>query len=194
MKNSKKQLLLIVSFLLSFLGFSQQTHEVAGVAIQESITYGEEELSYNGSGIREKLWFDLYVGVLYLQEKSNDATAIVASEKPMAIRLHILSSMISKKKLMSAFKDGIQMANSEEQVMKHLQQTNKFLSFVKDEVKVGDIFDFVALPEGKGMQLYRDGILLGSVEGREFKELMFNIWLSQTSVDKDLKEGMLGIN
>ena len=68
----------------------------------ESLQTGQTQLMLNGAGIRTKFFFDIYVGGLYLKEKSQDATAIIEANEPMAIRLHILSSKATSKKMEKA--------------------------------------------------------------------------------------------
>ena len=59
-------------------------------------------------GVREKLWIDLYAGGLYLTKKSSDADAIMSANEPMAIKLHIVSKLISSDKMIEAVDEGFE--------------------------------------------------------------------------------------
>ena len=49
----------------------------------------EHRLILNGSGVRTKTLFELYVAGLYLTHSENDAATIIAADEPMAIRIKI---------------------------------------------------------------------------------------------------------
>jgi hypothetical protein len=46
--------------------------EVGGLTIAETFDSGQGELIRNGSGIRKKFGFKIYVGSLYLKAKTSD--------------------------------------------------------------------------------------------------------------------------
>ena len=111
-------------------------------------------------------------------------------DEPMQIKMDILSSLISTKKLLDAFESGIEKGNPKSEVTRLKPQTDQFLAFIKNEIKVGNVYDLIYEP-GVGTKLLENGNLLGTIEGLDFKVLLFNIWLSKTPVDDDLKEGLL---
>ena len=78
---------------------SAQTKKVGGVEIPTSETFGEHTLSLNGAGTRSKLWIDLYVGGLYLNAKSSNAKEIMNSDEAMAVKLQIVSRLVSSSKM-----------------------------------------------------------------------------------------------
>ena len=94
----KKQCAAIILALLMITSLGN-AEEIGGINMPESLQTGQTQLMLNGAGIREKFFFDIYVGGLYLKEKSQDATAIIEANEPMAIRLHILSSKATSKKM-----------------------------------------------------------------------------------------------
>lgn len=58
----------VIKIVLTFLLFTNFafSNEIAGVQIPQNLT----NLNLNGAGVRSKLFFDLYVGALYLEEKN----------------------------------------------------------------------------------------------------------------------------
>ena len=175
--------------LLPFSGFTQVSIE--GVTLPAVLESGESKLTLNGGGLREKLWFDLYVGGLYLVEKSGDAEKIVDAEKPMAMRLHIISKLITSEKMSEATLEGFE--KSLDGNLGALEgKINEFINVFKlDEIVEGDIFDLHYVP-GKGVLTFKNSKLLSTITGLDFKRSLFGIWLSDDPVDDDLKEGMLG--
>ena len=53
----------------------------------------------NGFGQRSKMFLTLYEGSLYLQNKSNDAAAIIQADEAMAFRIKITSKFVTQEKL-----------------------------------------------------------------------------------------------
>lgn len=168
---------------------SAQT-EVGGVTLPNSENFQGQSLDLNGAGVREKLWIDLYAGGLYLSNKSSDAKAIMAADEPMAIKLHIVSKLISSDKMIDAVNEGFE--NSMNGNTKPLaSKIDKFKSFFMDEIKKNDVFDIVYLPS-KGVVVHKNKKELGTIDGMDFKKALFGIWLSNKPADDDLKEAMLG--
>lgn len=178
--------------LISFLAFLpvQAQKIVSGVKLDAKLSIEGQELILNGAGIREKLWFDLYVGSLYLEKKSTNDKEIINSKDAIAIRLDVLSSMVTSKKMVAALDEGlINSTNNNTAPLK--DKINKFKGFFKDEIKVGDKFIIVYNPS-EGIVFYKNGIKKGVIEGYDFKKALFGIWLCDKPADKDLKTGLLG--
>ena len=184
-----KKVLLLITFLASVITTNAQV-KVGDATLPSKVSVANKDLTINGSGIRQKFVFDLYAAGLYLTEKSSNAEKIVAMDEPMQIKMDILSSLISTKKLLDAFKSGIEKGNPASEVTRLKPKTEQFLSFIKNEIKVGNVYDLIYEP-GVGTKLLENGNLLGTIQGLDFKVLLFNIWLSKTPVDDDLKEGLL---
>ena len=184
-----KKLMFIMIAVFSVNLMSAQT-EVGGAEIPNSLNFEGKTMVLNGAGVREKMWIDLYAGGLYLTEKSSNAASIVSSNAPMAIKLHIVSKLISSEKMVDAVNEGFE--NSTGGNMKNIQpQIEQFRGLFSEEIKKNDVFDLVYLPE-KGVNVYKNGKIKGSIEGMEFKKALFGIWLSNRPADDDLKNAMLG--
>lgn len=185
----KKFATLITGIMLSLNAFSL---DIGGINMPESITSNDNtELQLNGAGIREKWFIDLYVGGLYLAAKQQDAAAILSADEPMAIRLHMVSDLITSEKMTSATIEGFEHATNGE--TKPLQtEIETFLSSFAEPIKAGDIFDFYYQP-GKGMAILKNGVIAQSINsGIEFKKALFGIWISDQPAQKSLRKEMLG--
>lgn len=182
--------IVFVLVALMFSGLTSAQTEVGGVNLPNSESFQGKSLNLNGAGVREKLWIDLYAGGLYLAEKSSDASAIVAADKPMSIKLHIVSKLITSEKMMDAVNEGFE--NSTNGNTKPLEaKIKKFQGFFMEEIKKNDVFDIVYIP-GNGVTAYKNDKELGTIDGMDFKKALFGIWLSNRPADDDLKEAMLG--
>ena len=96
-----KNLVFLISLFIFSTSFAQT--KIGGVLMPNVIKIGEDDyLKINGGGIREKLFMDLYIGVLYLREKSSSAPTIINGDVPMAIKLRVISTMVSKENMEEA--------------------------------------------------------------------------------------------
>ena len=164
--------------------------EIEGINLPESLEVAKSKLILNGAGVRSKFFIDLYVGGLYLQNKSNNPREIIEKDELMAIRLHIISSLITSKKMENATREGFENATkgNTEPIKSQIEQ---FISVFKEKIEENDIFDLIYLPE-KGLEVYKNGELKSRIEGLAFKRALFGIWLSDKPAQNSLKEEMLG--
>jgi len=45
---------------------------------------------------------------------------------------------------------------------------------------------------GKGVEIYKNGQMISTIQGLEFKKALFGIWLCNKPAQESLKEAMLG--
>ena len=185
----KKQIITFLVLIATTLTVNAQK-TVSGVKVDEKMSLEGQSLVLNGAGTREKMWIDLYVGSLYLPKKSSSAKDIMDSKDAGAIKLNIISGMITSDKMISAINEGFE--NSTGKKTAPLKaKIDKFKSFFKEEIKKGDSFVIMNVPN-EGIVVYKNGAKKGVVEGHDFKKAMFGIWLCDKPADKGLKAKMLG--
>ncbi|MDB9823294.1 chalcone isomerase family protein [Deltaproteobacteria bacterium] len=181
-------------FILMFSVFMMASlchgKEIAGVDIPESIEAGKINLILNGAGVRSKLFIKLYVGGLYLVQKSNDPENIISVDEPMAVRLHIISSMITSEKMEKTIREGF-IKSTSGKIEPIKDQIENFISVFKDEIKENDIYGLIYLPD-KGTDVYKNSEYHSTIEGLLFKQAMFGIWLCDKPAQASLKKDILG--
>ncbi|MHA7057090.1 chalcone isomerase family protein [Aquimarina sp. M1] len=186
-----KKLSLLFILLITVVGSTAHAQvKVGDATLPNKVTFSGEDLMINGAGMREKFFFDIYAGGLYLKKKSASASSIAAADETMAIKLHILSGMMSRSKMESALRDGFKKSTNGNTASLN-KRINTFVGFIKDEIEEGQIYDIV-YEKGKGSVIYKDGVEKGHVEGLDFKKALFNIWIGDNPADKGLKNEMLG--
>lgn len=97
--------------------------KISGNVMPNVMKVGSEYLKMNGGGIREKMFIDLYVCVLYLQEKTTSGSDIVAGDKPMAVKIKIISGMVDNENFEEALREGFE------------KSTNNNIAPVKDRME-----------------------------------------------------------
>lgn len=184
----KTILSIICLVFVSFMSHSQT--EISGVTLPEKTTFGEDEVTLNGAGVREKFWMDMYVGGLYLKTKSSNAQKIINADETMGIQLHIVSGMITSKRMIDAIESGFDKSTQGDKAPIR-EKIDKFISVFDEKIQKGDVFDLTYQPE-HGVVVYKNGKETGLIKGFEFKKALFGIWLTEKPGDEDLKEAMLG--
>ncbi len=183
-----KQIFLLSIAVLTFISTEAQT-KINGITFPDTYPAGKEKLVINGGGTRVKYWMDMYVASLYLTSKSKEDAAIVSANSSMAIRMCIVSGLISSDKMISAVNEGFEKSTGGK--MEPLKdKIEKFKNSFSDPITKGDVFDIVYT--GEKVSIYKNGKLKSEIEGLEFKKAVFGIWLGSDPADSDLKEGMLG--
>lgn len=185
---NKRQILAV--FLVAFTIFSINAQTtVSGVKVDEKLSLDGKNLSLNGAGIREKFFIDLYVGSLYVTKKSSNAQEIIESKDAAAIKLNIVSGMITSEKMIKAVNEGFENATNKNTTPLK-SKIDKFKGFFNDKISKGDVF--IIMYDGNEVHVYKNGTKKGSIDGYDFKKALFGIWLGKKPADDDLKDGMLG--
>lgn len=162
--------------------------EVAGVKFPETTTVGGKELKLNGAGLRKKLIFKVYAAGLYLETPTQDAAQVISSDQIKVVRMSMLRDL-EKAKITEAITDGVE-KNNKAQMPALKARLDSFNAAIPD-LKKGDELTITYIP-GKGTRVQSKSGQEMSVEGRDFADALFGVWLGSNPVDGDLKNGMLG--
>lgn len=179
---------IIRSFLLACL-LCFAFVSTANAELGPQLKIGDQVLQLNGAGFRTKTFVQIYESGLYLPKPTTDAQSILAADEMMAIRVRITSGFVSRASLVSSLQEGLaKSANGRPDAF--ARETEQLQQLLKDDVKKNDVYDFVHVPS-KGLCVLKNGNLQGVILGLEFKKALFGIWLSDSPVDKDLRQAML---
>jgi len=163
---------------------------VGTVNVPETFDAGGTKLILNGAGIREKTFMELLVYAMYLKAKSSDAEAIINADEPMAVKAWIYSEVLNSDNLTAGYNDMFIRSMGRDKA-KFKNEIDTFNSIFKEEVKLGDVYEFVYIP-GVGTKTYKNGKHKDTIKGLEFKKGLFGGWLASNAEDTKLKGFMLG--
>ena len=188
---------LIVLFVLTInFMYSQEEKEFDGIKIKTSIKVedgdSKTKLVLNGAGIRDKMWVNLYVQALYVTNLSNDPEEILNSDETIATRLHVTSSLVTKKKLVEALEEGL-VKSYKGDINSIRDRLNTFLTFFETQVYKDGYVDMVYSSNTQKTAVYINKKFIGDIPGKDFRKALFGIWLSENCVDKILKKRLLGM-
>jgi hypothetical protein len=185
-----KKILITLFITITCIVFVNAQQTVGGVTMPRKVMIGKTVLNLNGAGVREKLWIDMYACGLYIIKKTNDENVIINNDEHTAIKIQIISSLITSKKMIAAVEDGFKKSTGgkTKPLRKRINQFKEVFS--KEEIKQGDIYDIVYVPK-KGTVIFKNGKLMPIIEGLDFKIALIGIWLGNEPADKELKKNLL---
>jgi len=181
-------LLLLAAMLVP----AAQARVVEGVELAEQVDLAGADtgLVLNGAGVREKLFFDIYVAALYVPEVTRDAQRILDAGLGKRMLMRFVYSEVEKKKMDDAWDEGFA-ANLEAGQLAALQQRLDRFKGLFGNLKRGDeiLLDYIP---GTGTQVKLNGALQGIIEGGDFGSALFAVWLGRKPVTETLKRDLLG--
>jgi hypothetical protein len=163
--------------------------EVAGVEFPESISLGGKDLKLNGAGVRSKLFVKVYAGGLYLAEPARSGEAIVAADAPKRVRMVFLRE-VDAKTILQTYREGFEKNSAGPGLPKLLEKLDGIAPALADMKKGAEMF--VSYEPGKGTTVASAGGGSVTVEGKDFADAMFRLWLGPHPADSGLEKAFLG--
>jgi hypothetical protein len=169
-------------------GSTALAKDVAGVTLPDTITVEGKALKLNGAGLRKKAIFKVYVGGLYVENASKDAATLTASDQVKRMQLSVLRSL-SSQQVNEAIEEGFE-KNSKSQMSALKPRLAKLATMIPN-VEKGDEILLTYVP-GRGTVVSAKGAEKGVIEGKDFADALFAVWLGPNPVQEDLKKALLG--
>jgi Chalcone isomerase-like len=179
--------------LCLFSAHAAHAIEVAGARIDDKARVGASELVLNGAGVRTRVIFKVYVGALYLQEKTSDAAKILASTGPKRVSMTLLRTLTAHQ-LVDALEDGVRANHTDAELSALRARLDVAIATMREigSAKEGSVIALEYLP-GSGTRITVDGAEKGGrIAGQDFYAALLRIWLGDKPVDRSLKKAMLG--
>lgn len=146
-----------------------------------------KKLVLNGLGIRTKVVFKVYVGALYLEARTSDPKAVISSLGVRRMELAFLRG-VGGKTIAEAIEEGFR--NNAGGSLPSLKERLEAFRRMIPDLKKADRLSFTS-PAGKGVEVSFNGKPLGAVDGRDFADALFSVWLGDKPADAALKKGLL---
>ena len=162
--------------------------DVGGVNVPETVTVDGKALKLNGAGVRKKMMFKVYVAALYVETPSKNAAELISSNQVKSMRLHMTRN-VEGAKVSGAVADGFAL-NSKAALPKLQARLDQFAKMIPD-MKDGEEIDMTWVPD-KGTEVAVRGTNAGTIEGRDFADALFSVWLGPSPVQDDLKAALTG--
>ena len=175
-------------FTLLLVGGVARGATLEGVVLADTLEVGGKTLQLNGLGMREAtiLNVKVYVGGLYLEQRSSDAEAILASDQYKLLTLRFVRD-VGVDDVRNGWSEGFEHnAVNLDAIADRVQTFNGFMADMK---KGGDLtLTFL----GDRVEVSVDGTQRGVIEGADFARDLLAIWLGPKPPNEGLKKGLLG--
>lgn len=146
---------------------------------------GGKALKLIGTGTREKFMFKIYAIGVYSESGVCDAKAIISADEVKYMRLELLRDLAADKfsdSLKDAFERVLQPADPSLK-----QQTDQFLAWFKTDGKAGSRYEFT-YDGAKGTTLTQNGVVLGTIPGKKFADLLWSVYYGEKTCCQDLQD------
>lgn len=182
--------LALVTVILMGFSVPSIAAELKGVMLNDSITIGNKTCRLNGIGLRKKLFISVYVGGLYMESSTSDEKKAITSDQTKRIVLKFLYKKVEKSKLIETWNEGFE--NNASPIAGVLRsKIDRFNSFFDDDILSGEEIVLTYIP-AMGTEIVFKGKTKGVIEGKDFMEALFGIWLGKKPADTELKSKLLG--
>lgn len=174
----------VLSALLSTHAFAG---ELAGVTVPDTVNVGGKDLVLNGMGLREKYYLDIYVGSLYLPAKTTSGASAISLDSPKRITMNFIYHAVPKDKMVEAFEEGLAYQPNAAAMKDKFTTLEGYMT----DMATGDTIQYDYVP-GTGTTITVKGVNKGTIEGKDFMEALWSVYIGQHPATENLKTGMLG--
>lgn len=148
-----------------------------------------------GSGLRKKMMFKVYEGVLYADVNAaigeDPYEALISGDFAKRVEMHFLRG-VDGGKIRETYEEGFAKTIPADAMTPELEEAKKtFLGFFTDEgVKDGQAIEITWMP-GMGLYVVMPGRPGGPIADPAFAKALFAIWFGPNPPSDDLKTGMV---
>ena len=166
-------------------GYAVNAAEIEGVHFDDQRRVGDAELRLHNTGLlRYRVFIKAYVAALYLEESVGDDVGDVLADIPRRLEIEYFWALAADQ-FAEATLEGIS-RNTEPAAFEKLRGRIDQLNALYEDIEPGDRYALTYLP-GVGTELARNGRRLGVIEGADFSEALFGIWLGDRPLDESLR-------
>ncbi len=159
--------------------------EAGGVVFPDRITVAETAVPLRGTAVMKwKRLITVHASACWLPP-GEDALADV----PKAFELHYFHD-ISAADFRTATEESLQRSAAPELVAALRPRIDRFNALYQD-IAEGQRYRLTYRP-GVGTELAKDGVALGTIEGADFAQAIFGIWLGPKAIDARFRDRVLG--
>ncbi|AKJ00200.1 chalcone isomerase-like protein [Archangium gephyra] len=163
---------------MTLMAGTAQAKVMAGVRLPDAISLQGKELLLEHVELKKKLFFEIYVWGLYLEQKPTSTQQAIAFQGPKQLQLHFRRS-IKREQLADAFRAFL--SNSRALRSPEMKRHSEMLVQSLKGVRKGDTLLITYLPD-KGLQISGEGSQGAVIPGKAFADALFDAWLSENPI------------
>ena len=165
--------------------------ECNGVTAPDIVKISGSDLVLNGMGIRKVTLLEakVYVGSLYLLEKSKDGGHILATDRPWQLVLRFVRD-VDVSDMRDALEEGLRRAAGD-RLVAFSQRIETLKASKVASFKEGQYLSFTNDP-ANGVAVDVNGAGGPTIRGADFSLALLSMWIGAEPRDSGLKAGLLG--
>ena len=163
---------------MTLMAGTAQAKVMAGVRMPDAISLQGKELLLEHMELKKKLFFEIYVWGLYLEQKPASTQQAIAFQGPKQLQLHFRRS-IKREQLADAFRAFL--SNSRALRSPEMKRHSEMLVQSLKGVRKGDTLLITYLPD-QGLQVSGEGSQGATIPGKAFADALFDAWLSENPI------------
>jgi hypothetical protein len=176
------------------LGRAQaQVREVEGFRFDAAIRLGGADLVLNGVGVRRRFFIPVYVGALYVPQKSSDPEVLLSQRGPRRMSLRFVRD-VEAELFMNSLDAGMRKHYTPPQLEAWKPQWQTLTTVIANVViaRRADHVTWDYTPETGARVMQNSVPIIPSMPGEDFYNAVLRVWLGPQPADADLKKGLLG--
>jgi hypothetical protein len=109
----------------------------------------------------------------------------------LAVRFEITSDMINSDNMSEAINEGFDKSTNGNTKTIRTRIDHMLKTFSSEAIVPGNVFELLYVAD-KGTEIYKNGLLKTSIQGKDFKKAVFGIWLGENAINSGLKKDLVG--
>jgi hypothetical protein len=163
---------------MTLIAGTAQAKVMAGVRLPDAISLQGKELLLDHMELKKKLFFEVYVWGLYLEQTPDSTQQAIAFQGPKQLRLHFRRS-IKREQLVESFRGFL--SNSRAMHSAEMKRQSEMLVQSLKGVRKGDTLLITYLPD-KGLLISGEGSRGAMIPGKDFADALFDAWLTENPI------------
>jgi len=163
---------------MTLMAGTAQAKVIAGVRMPDAISLQGKELLLEHMELKKKLFFEIYVWGLYLEQKPDSTQQAIAFQGPKQLQLHFRRS-IKREQLADAFRAFL--SNSRALRSPEMKRQSELLVQSLKGVRKGDTLLITYLPD-QGLRISGEGSRGAVIPGKAFADALFTAWLTENPI------------
>ncbi len=143
----------------------------------------------NGLAIHKELNKEQFIGALYSDTLSNEASGLMASSGAKRMVLKVVAKRLSARRLNSMWIEGMAINNPTSLLADQAPSMVAFTALVKRSLRAGDVLSIRGANNTTTVTL--NDIELGKIESEQFFDMVMRTWIGSVPLSSDFRDAIL---
>jgi len=175
-------------------GARAQAREAEGFRFEATLRLGGADLVLNGVGVRRRFFLPVYVGALYVPQRSSDPETLLAQRGPRRMSMRFVRD-VEAELFMNSLDVGMRRHYSPQQLEVWREQWQTLTAVIANIVvaRRADHVTWDYTPHAGARVMQNSVAITPTMSGEDFYNAVLRVWLGPHPADAELKRGLLGV-